>query len=148
MVFDEQIRTTLLYRRLLPVVIDGADGRAVVRVNANGTIDAGGNAIGANAHLCSLWAEQIRLDPQTGWYSATPADNAQTPARLRGRPVPVVRLIDDRLEVYRGGHADFEEDPRPGDYASCGARAGFDTMVRVPITAEEARALLDSFREE
>lgn len=136
-----------LYRRLLPVLIDGAPGRAVVRVNADRTIDAAGGAVGANAHLCSLGAERLRFDSATGWYSAHPQGDARTPARAGARPVPVVRLRGDRLEVYRGGHADFEEDPRPGDYASCGARASFGEMVRVPVTAGEGRALYDSFRE-
>ena len=146
--FDEEIRAQPIYRRLLPVLIDGASARAVFRFNADGTIDAAGDAVGANAHLCSLAAEGLRLERATGWYSARPEDTAQTPARLRGRPVPVVRLYGDRLEVYRSGHADFEEDPRPGDYASCGARAYFDEMVRVPVTAEEGRILLDSLREQ
>ena len=68
----------------------------------------------------------------------------------RGRPVPVLLLFDDRAEVYEHGRASADQagiDPRAGDYASCGARAGFEAMVRVPVGEREARSMFESLEE-
>jgi uncharacterized protein YjbI with pentapeptide repeats len=139
-----------LYRRLLPALIDGAWARVVVRVNADGSIDAGGDAVGGNAHLCSLGGERLTFDRANGWYSGPYEDDAETPAALRGRPMPVLRFVGDRAEVYRGGQGGYDgtPDPRPSGYASCGARASFGELVRVPVTQAEAEALLRSYAEQ
>ncbi len=139
-----------LYQRILPVLIDGASARVVVQVNGRGQIDASGDAVGANAHLCSVSAEGLTFDPRNGWYSGPYEEDAETPAALRRRPMPVLRFIGDTAHVYRGGQGGFEgaPDPRPSSYASCGVRASFGDLVRVPVTREEVADLLRSYREQ
>jgi uncharacterized protein YjbI with pentapeptide repeats len=139
-----------LYRRLLPALIDGAFARVVVRVNRDGSIDAGGDAVGGNAHLCSLAGERLTFDRANGWYSGAYEDDEETPAALRGRPMPVLRFIGERAQVYRGGQGGYDgtPDPRASNYASCGVRASFGELVRVPVTQAEAEALLRSYAEE
>jgi uncharacterized protein YecT (DUF1311 family) len=148
LLFSPSFQQQPLYRRLLPALIDGASARVVVRVNADGTIDAGGDAVGGNAHLCSLAAERLRFDPANAWYSGPYREDEDTPAGLRGRAMPVLRFAEDVAEVYRGGQGGDGADPRPSDYASCGARAGFGDLIRVPVTQREAEDLLRSYREE
>lgn len=148
--FDEAFKSRPLYRRLLPVLIDGASGRVVVRVRADGALEAAGDAVGGNAHLCSLAADRLTFDSRNGWYSGPHQDDADTPRALRGGPMPVLRFEGDWVEVYRGGQGGFaeQEDPRGSEYASCGARASFGDMVRVPVTEAEAAALLRSYAEQ
>jgi len=147
--FASAFRSHPLFARILPVLIDGASGRLLVRVNANGTIDADGDAIGGNAHLCSLGAEGLSLDRSNGWYSGPYEGDADTPAALRGRPMPVLRFLGDVAQVYRNGQGGVEgsPDPRGSDYASCGARASFGDLVRVPVTEAEAAELLRDYRQ-
>jgi hypothetical protein len=150
--FDADARAGPLYARLLPVLIGGAHGFVMVRVNADGSIDAAGDAVGGNGHLCGLSGKDLRLDPATGWYSgphvpfegsppngsipAFPAD----PPPWRDRPMPVLRFRGDRVEVYepRRTRAD---DPRMSHYVECGARASFEEMVLVPSAGAEARRM-------
>jgi hypothetical protein len=147
--FASAFRSHPLFARILPVLIDGASGRLLVRVNANGTIDADGDAVGGNAHLCSLGAEGLSPDRSTGWYSGPYEGDADTPAALRGRPMPVLRFLGEIAQVYRNGQGGFEgsPDPRGSDYASCGARASFGDLVRVPVTEAEAAELLRDYRQ-
>ncbi|WP_114954521.1 pentapeptide repeat-containing protein [Sphingosinicella terrae] len=148
--FDEGFQSDPLYRRLLPVIIGSASAHVAIRVNADGSLDARGSAVGANAHLCSLGAERLRIDPDTGWYSAARDAAADEPAPWRGRPVPVLLLSDDRAEVYEQGRAMADQDgidPRAADYASCGARAGFEPLVRVPVSEGEARSMFESLEQ-
>lgn len=148
--FAPAFRDHPLYRKLLPVLIDGARGRAVIRVRPDGSLEAAGDSVGANAHLCSLAAERLTFDAANGWYSGPYEGDEETPAALRGKPLPVIRFNGDWLEVYRAGQGGWEgsEDPRPSDYASCGARASFGDMVRVPVTRGEVEALLKSYSEQ
>jgi len=135
--FDEAFRAGPLYARLVPVIIGGGWSRAVVSVNPNGTIDASGDAVGANGHSCSLGGEGLRLDSATGWYSGPQRSGAEVPMPWRTRPMPVLLLWGERAEVYergRSGPGGEEGDPRSSDYASCGARAGFSEMVRMPVS--------------
>lgn len=147
---DEGFRKTPLYQRLIPALKGAASARVVVRVNADGSIDASGDAVGANAHLCSLGAERMRLDPASGWFSAPDQPEIEAPPQWRGKPIPVLRLYGDRLEVWRGGQSGFVEgeDPRAGDYASCGVRAAFPEMIRVPISQAEAEQLFASYKQQ
>ena len=152
--FDAIARAGTLYARLLPVLIRSAYARLMVEVNADGSIHAGGGAVGGNGHQCDVGGDKLRLDRATGWYSgpyepfegsppngsipAFPAD----PPEWRNRPMPVLRFRGDRVEVYeprRGGSG--SDDPRMSDYVSCGARAGFDEMMLVPSDSAEARRL-------
>ncbi|HEX8691779.1 MAG TPA: pentapeptide repeat-containing protein [Longimicrobium sp.] len=142
--FDDAFRRHALFRRLVPVVLGSARARVVVEVNADGTIDAIGDAIGSNAHLCDMGGRRLRLDRATGWFSGPYEPTGDEPAEWRDRPMPVLRFWADRAEVYQGGHAYPGypgRDPRFSDYMECGARAGFDTMVRLPVTDAEARVV-------
>jgi hypothetical protein len=149
--FDAAARAGPLYAKLLPVLIAGAFGHVLVKVNADGSIDAVGDALGGNGHLCDLNGEGLRLDPATGWYSgphrpfegsppngSIPAFAADPPA-WRDRPMPVLRFRGDRVDVYEPRRG--SDDPRMSDYVSCGARASFEEMILVPSTGAEARRL-------
>src|SRR4028118_288899 len=105
---------------------------------------------GRRAHLCSLAGEKLAFDRSTGWYSGPHEDDAETPRALRGRPMPVLRFQGDWAEVYRGGRGGFESsaDPRESGYASCGARASFGDLMRVPLSRAEAEAMLRGYAQE
>lgn len=145
--FDDAFRADPLYLRLVPALVAASWGRIVVRVAADGVIEARGDAVGGNAHMCSLTGSGLRLDPATGWISGPQAPNAEDPPLWRGRPMSVLLLWDDWVEVYQGGHSYSASsgDPRISDYASCGARAGFSRMIRVPVSAAEANRLFETF---
>lgn len=142
LIFDDAFRETALYRRLVPALIAASEMHVVVRVRPDGGIDADGEAVGANAHMCSLGGEGLRFDPATGYYSGPYEPQPDDPPGWRGRPAPVLMLHGERAEVYGQGRASREDSEYPvGDYASCGARAGFDTMVRVPASEAEIERL-------
>ena len=146
--FDEGFREDPLYRRLVPALIYAGWSRALVRANPDGTIDVRGDAVGGNAHSCSLGGDRLRFDPATGYYSGPYQATGDEPAIWRDRPMPVLLLWGDQAEVYLGGRGTFgatEGDPRGSDYASCGARAGFGTMTRMPVAAAEARRLFEAY---
>ncbi|HWT11278.1 MAG TPA: pentapeptide repeat-containing protein [Allosphingosinicella sp.] len=147
--FDPPFADEPLYRRLLPVIVGAAFSRAVVRVNPDGTIDARGESVGANAHTCTLTGDGLRFDSATGWYSGERRAEESDPPEWRGRPMRVLQFWGDRLEVFQGGHARGagEGDPRYSDYASCGARAGFGEMIRVPVEEDEARRMFETYSE-
>jgi uncharacterized protein YjbI with pentapeptide repeats len=148
--FDEAFRDDPLFRRLLPVIQGAAWAQVAVRVGADGRLDARGEAIAANAHTCSLGADGLRREPSSGWYSAEAEDAPDQPADRRGQPIPLLLFWDDRGVVYMNGHPEGRGegvDERAGDLVSCGARAGFGELVRLPVGAAEARAVFDSLDE-
>lgn len=134
--FDEAFRSDPLFQRIVPVLLGLGWSQVAVRVNEDGSLEAVGSAVGANAHSCSLGASSLRLDPASGYYSARPATGP-----MRGRPVPVLLVRGDWVEVYAGGRADPSDplDAAANDYASCGARAGFGDMLLMPVSQDEAR---------
>jgi len=141
MQFDEGFRAGPLYRKLLPAILGASWSNVVVRVNRDGMIDARGDALGANAHMCSLAGNGLRFDRDTGWYSGLYTPTGEEPAEWRTRPMPVLLFWGDEAAVYLNGHSNYgaeEGDPRSSDYASCGARAGFSEMIRVPVSEAEA----------
>jgi uncharacterized protein YjbI with pentapeptide repeats len=143
--FADGFRTHPLYARLLPALIASAWSRLSVRFNSDGTVDAVGEALGANAHSCSLGGKGLRFDPATGWYSGAQEGDPDVPAPWRGKPIPVLRFHGDRAEVWRMGRGgDGEGDPRESDFASCGARAAFSPMLRVSPTSARVQRLLES----
>lgn len=149
--YADSLRQHPLYRRLLPALIGAAWSRVSVKVKADGTLDASGDATGANAHSCSLDAEGLRFDPATGWYSAMQEARDDDPAPWRGKPMPVLRFRGDRVDVWRMGRTgggEEEGDPRDSDFASCGARAGFSEMIRLPLSSAQVERLLESRRSE
>jgi uncharacterized protein YjbI with pentapeptide repeats len=148
--FASSIRSHRLYNRLLPVIVGSSSSRVVVRFNPDGSIDAAGEAIGANAHMCSLAADGLRFDRATGWYSGPQEPAEGEPPNWRGRPMAVLMLSGDSAFVNVGAGLFGPEDgrdPRFSDYASCGARAGFSRMVRVPVSEDEARRLFETLGE-
>ena len=112
-------RSTALYRRLVDPLRAATHQEVVLTMRGDGSIGAQGSAVGGNGHLCDLTVENARFDPASGWYSATTQDGTQ---------VPLFRLIGNRLEFrYSGNLGDTPDEA--GDYISCGARAGFSTLV-------------------
>jgi uncharacterized protein YjbI with pentapeptide repeats len=148
--FDPAFRSDPLYLRLVPALVGSTWSSVVVRVNADGTIDARGEAIGGNAHSCSLGGDGLALDPATGWYSGPQPVADDDPPAYRGRPMPVLLLDGDEVEVWQNGHFSVGSewgDPRVSNYASCGARAGFGRMVRMPLPEAEVRAIFEQLEE-
>ena len=141
--FDAAFRSDPLYLRLVPALVGSAWSQVIIRVNADGTIDARGDAIGGNAHSCSLGGDRLALDPATGWYSGPQPVADDDPPAYRGRPMPVLLLDGDEVEVWRNGQ--FHVGSGWSDYASCGARAGFGRMVRMPLPEAEVRATFEQF---
>ncbi|HST35042.1 MAG TPA: pentapeptide repeat-containing protein, partial [Allosphingosinicella sp.] len=140
--FDDAFRDTALYRRLVPALIAASEMHVIVTVRPDGGIDASGESVGANFHMCSLEGEGLRLDPATGYYSGPYEMRPEDPPGWRGKQAPVLALIGDRAEVYGYGRLSGSESEYPaGDYASCGARASFDAMIRVPASAAEIERL-------
>jgi len=140
--FDEAFRNDPIYQRLLLVLVGTSESSLAVRVNPDGSVDVSGTAFGANAHSCSADASGLRFDPATGWYSG-PDLREEKDAAQRGL-VRVLLLDGDRAEIWRGGHADPEEIGALDEYASCGMRASFVPMVRVPDSAALAAATFES----
>ena len=131
----------------MPVVIGSAWARVMVRAHADGTINARGDAIGANAHLCSLSGDRLAFDRRTGWFTGPQAASDYEPEEWRGRPMPVLLLHGDRAAVFQNGRAydGGGGDPRTSDYASCGMRAAFSDLIRVPLTQDELSRLWETF---
>ena len=148
--FEPAFRGDPLYLRLVPALVASAWSQLLVRVNADGTIDARGDAIGGNAHSCSLGGDRLTLDPATGWYSGPQPVADDDPPAYRGRPMPVLLIDGDEAEVWQNGRFTVESewgDPRVSNYASCGARAGFGRMVRLPLPEAQIRANFEQFEE-
>jgi len=148
--FRDSLRAHRLYRKLLPALIGSASARVAVTVNRDGTIDAYGEAWGANGHSCSLAGERLRFDRATGWYVGATAASADDPPAWRGKPMPVLRFHGATAEVWQMGHSSYgaeEGDPRSSDFASCGVRAAFSPMIRAPLSTAEARRRLAAMKD-
>jgi uncharacterized protein YjbI with pentapeptide repeats len=136
--FDPAFRGTALYRRLVPVLAGNPISRILVTVRRDGRIDAEGDAVGGGDHVCGLDGKGLRLDRSTGWYSGPHKPFESDPPEWRDRPMPVLRFRGEWAEAYIQEFAD-RRDPRISDYITCGARAGFGEMIRLPLTGAEAR---------
>lgn len=125
------------YAQLAPILAGAARSSLLVKRSADGSLEASGDAIGANAHICSLSVKGLRFDPATGWYSlaATTGDSS--------RLMPVLRYHDGRIDIYRGGKLRGDEDLPMTNYVSCGARASFPPMVRMAVPD----AIMERYRE-
>jgi uncharacterized protein YjbI with pentapeptide repeats len=147
---DRTARSSDLYRRLLPVLTVGATSALLVKVKPDRSLEAHGQSVGSNAHACGLAASRLTMDRRTGWYSAPHSPWREDPPRYAGRPMPVLRFRGDRAEVYLHGIPGWgspDSDPRHSDYVTCGARAWFVPMIRVPISRREALRLWASHRD-
>ena len=138
--FDAPARRSALYRRLMPAILAGAISYVRVKVNRDGSVTASGSALGGNGHMCDISAKGLRLG-KDGWYSAW-AEPFDPPNPPPAAAVRVIRFQGERAEVFEGGHPD-ETVQRDGfaRFVMCGARAGFEEMIRVPVPPDAAHKL-------
>ncbi|HEY9092158.1 MAG TPA: hypothetical protein VIN76_10855 [Parasphingorhabdus sp.] len=123
----EEVTASQSYADLIPVLAGASRSSLWMKRSADGSIEAAGEAVGANAHLCSLRVRGLRFDPASGWYGLSG----------KARTYPVLRYHDGRIEVFQSGRLSAEDElPEMGDnYVSCGARASFPPMVRMAVPA-------------
>lgn len=132
----DDIKQSQSYAQLVPVLAGAARSSLFIKRSADGSFEASGDAIGANAHLCSLSVKGLRFDRATGWYSIAETKNGVT------RNFPVLRHYDGEITIYKNGKFAGDDDGPAMNYVSCGARARFPTMVRMAVSAK----LLDRYR--
>jgi hypothetical protein len=144
--FVEGFRDDPLYLRLLPVLAAAPSSQLAVRVNADGSIGFAGQALGVNGHMCNASGEGLRFDPATGWYSGPDSRVGVDPSQRR--LVPVLLLDRDRAEIRNDGHPDQADEDALDQYASCGMRAGFQPMFRVPDSGERAAAFIEEMAQD
>ncbi len=133
----DDIKQSPSYPQLTPILVGEARASLLVKRSMDGSLEAYGDAIGANAHICGLRVKDLRFDPATGWYSIKQEKDGVT------RNFPVMRYHDGRMEIYRNGQLRGDEDGPMMDYVSCGARASFPPMVRMAVPA----AVMERYRE-
>jgi len=122
---SDEMRAGDLFVRLIPVLYGASSAEVVVERNEDGSVGAHGDAVRANAHLCSLDIDKAFFDPATGWYGAVTDSGF----------APVFRGHGDWLEVFANGRPDYEKYPESGDFVSCGARGFFTRMRRLDLGA-------------
>jgi uncharacterized protein YjbI with pentapeptide repeats len=122
-----------LYARVVPVLIGASMIEILIERGNDGLYAIKGSAVGANAHLCSIYAPHLYLDKETGWY---------IPVSKRAA-TPIFRIFDDRLEIFAGGRPDYEKYPEAADFMSCGMRASFSVAIRINASDE----LIESYRQ-
>ncbi len=122
-------------QKLLPAIIGESYTEIIITRDAAGRYEAVGSAIAANAHSCSLGIKDAQLG-KGGWFGAA-ADNSQPFA-------PVFRHNDGVVTVFQSGKSDYEKYPRASDFASCGARASFGAMRRVPLDPARIQEVRDN----
>ncbi|WP_422344882.1 hypothetical protein [Parasphingorhabdus sp.] len=115
------------YAQLVPILAGEARASLLVKRSTDGSLEAYGDAVGANAHLCTLEAKGLRFDAATGWYSLSGTQEGLT------RKFPVLRYHDGRIEVYRAGRLRADEELPGTSFASCGARASFPPMIKMDV---------------
>lgn len=130
---SDAMRASPLFARLAPLLAKASMAYVHVARAADGTYAVSGEAVGANAHSCSLGATELRLDPATGWYSLS---DPSTKARVR-----IIQIRGDMLSVLGNGHPDGEQADASVEYVSCGVRAAFGAMRRIALPA----AVLNSY---
>ncbi len=125
-----------LFQRIGPVVLDSAQARMLLRVGADGRIEAKGAALGD----CRLRATGLVYDPATLMLGAggAPTVASEPTVSSRGRRravrpaavlqpaapvVPVLQAAGDELRVVAAG----------APYAQCGPNGSFVPMTRVDL---------------
>ena len=115
----EAMRSGALYQRILPVLRDASGQRITLTGKSDGSLAAEGDALGTNAHMCSLGVEAARFDPKTGWWSARTEGGVKVPLfRVEGRRI-VLR--------YSGNSGNTPEEAM--EFIGCGMRASFDDGI-------------------
>jgi uncharacterized protein YjbI with pentapeptide repeats len=120
---------TRLYDRIFPVLLTTASTHVYVRVRDRGAVEASGEALGSNGHMCDLAKGAYALDARSGWFGARRTD--------RYREFYPDAPAFEALLHFAGDDAVVgppEAIGNHGEYVMCGARAGFDTLatLRVP----------------
>ncbi|GAB5483039.1 MAG: hypothetical protein Pars92KO_27960 [Parasphingorhabdus sp.] len=133
----DDIKQSPSYGQLTPILAGEARASLLVKRSMDGSLEAYGDAIGANAHICGLRVKGLRFDGATGWYSIAQEKDGVT------RNFPVMRYHDGRIEIYKNGQLRGDEDSLIMNYVSCGARASFPPMMRMAVPA----ALMERYRE-
>jgi uncharacterized protein YjbI with pentapeptide repeats len=121
-----------LYARIAPVLIGASMTEILIERADDGLYAIKGSAVGANAHLCSIYATHLYFDKQSGWYIPV----------SEGTAIPIFRIFDDRLEIFASGRPDYEKYPEAADFMSCGMRASFSETIRINASDE----LIESYR--
>lgn len=128
----DSMRASPLFARIAPLLATSSMAYVHVARALDGSYAASGEAVGANAHLCSLDASGLWLDPATGWYSVdVPEADARGSERAR-----IFQLRGNMLSVFGSGHPNGDQAEASHDYVSCGARAAFSPMRRIMLPAE------------
>ena len=127
-----------VFRKIAPVLVNASRTEILIERGIDGLYTIKGNAIGANAHMCSIDASNLDFDKASGWYVAI----------SEGAPIPIFRIFNDRLEIFADGRPDYETHPEAGDFMSCGMRASLDVTVRVRVNDEIIEDYRKSLREE
>ncbi|AOF99224.1 pentapeptide repeats family protein [Blastomonas sp. RAC04] len=134
----DAMRASAVFARIAPVLAGASDALVYVSRAADGSYAVSGEAVGANAHTCSLGASGLRLDPLTGWYSA-PIPGKRLNAR-------VIRVHDDVVEVFESGRPSGDLPEAELDYASCGMRAAFSPLRRIDLQPADLKRYADQAR--
>ncbi|WP_196793216.1 pentapeptide repeat-containing protein [Erythrobacter litoralis] len=117
----DTMRSSALYQKMVPVIRSFSMQSVTLTAMEDGRILARGEAVGGNAHTCSLHGDALVYDPDTGWYAGELDDGAL---------VPILRVWDNRLFFrYSGNMGDTPDEA--ADFITCGARAGFGEMRAV-----------------
>lgn len=126
---SDAMRASALFARIAPLLAKASMAYVHIARAADGSYSASGEAVGANAHTCTLGATGLRLDTSTGWYSV---NDPETDKRVR-----ILQLGGDMLTVFGSGHPEGDQAEASVDYVSCGARAAFSPMrpYRCPMTS-------------
>jgi len=125
-----------LFTRIRPVIFDTAQARAMLRVDANGTIDAKGTALGN----CRLSASSLTFDRKSGWVTGGGTVAKRGRAGVAG--IPVLQGLGDGLRVYRDGVA---SQGGGSGYVQCGENGSFVPMQRVDLPSNQLAELWATF---
>lgn len=123
--FPAAFHSTALFRKITPVLVAASMAETVLVRQKDGSYWIGGEAVGGNAHLCSVGGEKLQYDRASGWFTG---NSQESPT---GRAA-VFRWFNDRIEFPGNGHPD-DEFPGSDEYASCGMRAILLPMTRIAV---------------
>ena len=127
-----------LFARIAPVLVGASMSEILVERGDDGLYTIRGSAVGANAHLCSIYASHLYFDNASGWYIPV----------SEGAAIPIFRIWDGRLEIFADGRPDYKLYPEAGDFMSCGMRASLSETIRVDVSDEIIDAYRKSLSEE
>jgi hypothetical protein len=126
---------TALYARIFPVLVASADSHLFVRVVGHNRIRAGADSWGGNGHNCALGGPVFDFNPTAGRFGAFHSKDWAQGREVNVRE-DILRLVGDEATVGDGDGGWIG-----GEYAGCGARAGFDRMTRISIPAKWRRGV-------